>query len=136
MERTLRNVAELVGIVWPLKGTARPKVFNETGLVIKLDDLARWAGINPGSFKNIRASVAKARTAQERLRRRSALLALDQKDAAATGILKVLLSGEQVEYPDLSSTFDMDEGAWDAIRMTADGLDRLVKRILEKYGSD
>lgn len=67
-ERTLRNVADLVGVIWPMKGTAKPKVFHDTGLVIKLDDLARWAGINPGSFKNIRASVAKARVAQERLR--------------------------------------------------------------------
>jgi hypothetical protein len=134
-ERTLRNVAERVGVIWPMKGTAKPKVFHDTGMVIKLDDLARWAGINAGSFKNIRASVAKARVARERLRRQSAL-SLDQRDASAVNILKVLLSEEQVVYPDLGQTFNMADGEWDAIRMTADSLDRLVKRILDKYDGD
>ena len=133
-EQTLRSIANQIGIVWPVKGTIKPKTFPDTGLVIKVDDLARWAGLNPGSFKNIWASVAKARVARELLRQQN-ILSLDTRDIIAIEVLKVLLSGEQVEYPDLEQTFSMQEGMWDAIRMTADGMDRLIKRVNDKFGS-
>jgi hypothetical protein len=134
-ERTLRTVADDIGIVWPMKGTVKSKTFADTGLTIKLDDLTRWVGINPGSFKNIRASVAKARVAREHLRRQS-IPSLDKKDASAANILKVLLTGNPVEYPGLENSSDMEDGEWDAIRMTGDSLDKLVKRVIEKFGSD
>jgi hypothetical protein len=122
-------MADKVGIVWPMKGIIKAKIFDD-GMTIKLDDLVRWVGINPGSFKNIRGSVAKARLAWERLKRNAPLL--HKKDTIAADTLKILLFGDQIEFPDLNESFNMDEGEWDAVRMTGDGLDKLVKRVMEQ----